>query len=134
MIALLESLFRRGPRRHKDWHKAKIAHLKANPECAACGSTSRLIVHHIRPFQWFPHLELVEANLLTLCEGETLNCHLWLGHCGNFAKWYNPNVLDDASRFRWMLAHRQGDPAEKIPLKPNEGSGAGGAALTNDGG
>jgi len=126
MLAWLKSLFSDG--RSKDWPKVRAAHLKKQPRCMACGSGKNLAVHHKQPFQWFPQLELDPENLITLCEGDTLNCHLWLGHCGNFAKWYNPKVVESAKRFRDMLVFREGPPPEPIPVLPTEvkSLGAGG--------
>ena len=48
----------------------------------------------------FPQLELDPNNLITLCMGK-LECHLQLGHLGNF-KFYNPNIRKDAAI---VLAH-----------------------------
>lgn len=105
--------------RSSEWPAVRNAYLKEHPECAACGRTGRgLQVHHVVPF----HLdgngdedgdgiinELDSDNLITLCTGDTCNCHLWIGHAGSF-KTYNPNVREDAKRFREMIRNR----------KPNE--------------
>jgi 5-methylcytosine-specific restriction enzyme A len=65
------------------------------PTCAACGGSKRLNVHHIQPFHIFPELELDTNNLISLCMGK-LECHLRLGHLGNF-KTYNPNIIKNAA-------------------------------------
>lgn len=68
------------------------------PSCAACGTTKKLQVHHIKPFNEYPELELDMNNLITLCmDKET--CHLDLGHCDNFKK-SNPNIVSDAFLYR----------------------------------
>jgi hypothetical protein len=67
----------------------------------------RLQAHHIKPFHLFPELELVESNWVPLCEGNpSMNCHLVLGHLGNFAS-YNLLVVADASKW---LARMLGRP------------------------
>ena len=119
MLAWLKSLFGpKGPRRHKHWPVVRAEHLLKQPRCMACGGTENLVVHHIKPFQWFPHLELDPANLITLCEAETHNDHLWLGHCGNFSKWYNPKVVDTCKLIQHMLLLKEGPPPEPIPILP----------------
>jgi 5-methylcytosine-specific restriction endonuclease McrA len=61
-----------------------------------CGHDKDLNVHHIKPFHEFPELELVDANLITLCEGVLRGRdHLRFGHLGNW-KISNPNVRADA--------------------------------------
>ena len=61
--------------------------------CACCGCTTGLQTHHIKPFHLFPELEMDPANWLALCGPTELNCHLRIGHLGNF-KWYNPRVVE----------------------------------------
>ena len=94
------------PKRSSKWRSVREKHLKLNPTCAACGndSTPDLSVHRIYPFHLFPELELDPANFVTLCESGVAgtNCHLLLGHCGNW-KDYNKNVQFDALRIRQML-------------------------------
>jgi|ERR1700722_13258893 len=69
--------------------------LVSHPTCAACGSKKSLNVHHCLPFHIDKSLELDEKNLITLCMN-TRECHLHIGHCGDFKK-YNPNVRKDAA-------------------------------------
>ena len=107
-----------GPRSNQ-WPAVRNAYLRDHPECAACGRTGRgLQVHHCLPVNAFGDKdedgdgiinELDEDVFITLCTGETCSCHLWIGHCGNW-KTYNPNVREDAKRFREMIRNR----------KPNE--------------
>jgi hypothetical protein len=81
--------------RSPKWHALQKAFLKESPECAnpACRSKKSLNVHHVLPYHLFPNLELHKDNLLTLCM-DVRDCHLKLGHGGNF-KTYNPHVRMD---------------------------------------
>ena len=101
--------------RSPQWPSVRDAFLKQHPECAACGSKgSKLQVHHIIPFSVDADgdadgdgisNELDTDNLITLCidgVGHT-DCHLMIGHGGNF-RCHNPNAVRDAKRFREMLA------------------------------
>jgi 5-methylcytosine-specific restriction endonuclease McrA len=45
-------------------------------------------VHHKKPFHLHPELELDPANLVTLCMTSSNECHLRIGHSGDF-KAYN---------------------------------------------
>jgi len=85
------------PRRSSKWPAVRKEWLKSNPRCAACGAKNALEVHHIQPYHLFPSLELVAANLITLCEGAG-NCHLMFGHLGNW-KSYNRDVKLDSADF-----------------------------------
>lgn len=87
------------------WPAVARAHLAAHPECEACGRSDDLVVHHKVPVHVDQSLELEPANLATLCEGDTLNCHLWCGHLGHWRSW-NPSVDVDAARFRLRVATR----------------------------
>lgn len=90
-----------GSKRSPEWPKARAAHLKVQPTCQVCGGTSKLNVHHIRPFHLHPELELDPNNLITLCTGnKTINCHLRFGHWDNFRTKYNPHIIEDASKWR----------------------------------
>lgn len=92
--------------RSPQWDAVRNAHVRANPYCAACGSGLRLNVHHVQPYHLYPELELDPANLLTLCEGTVVNCHLLFGHLRSWLSW-NPNVHEDAAA---MLAKIKGRP------------------------
>jgi hypothetical protein len=81
-------------KRSPHWPTVEHKHLKKNPTCAACGGTEHLNVHHKKPFHLFPELELEPTNLITLCMDGDKDCHIKLGHGGNF-KAYNPNVEED---------------------------------------
>lgn len=93
-----------GGQRSAEWPKVERAFRRKQPACAACGSTSRIQVHHKRPFHLFPELELEESNLISLCMGPNM-CHLLIGHGDNFRAW-NPNVELDA-------ANALGDPTHR---------------------
>lgn len=88
----LDGVRYRGLTRSSKWPKLREDHLKLHPSCAACGRIVALNVHHIKPFHLYPGAELDPGNLLTLCEGPTMNCHLWFGHLGAWV-YYNPAVL-----------------------------------------
>lgn len=84
-----------GKTRHKDWPKVCAANIDRFPACIACGTTVRkfLTCHHIKPYNEFPELELVDKNLATMCETPSHNCHFIFGHLC----WWNisnPRVLE----------------------------------------
>lgn len=80
------------------WRKLRKEYLKRNPSCAACGGTTKLEVHHLVPVSMDRSLELVESNLLVLCESRShgILCHLAIGHRGNYRK-HNPTAREDAA-------------------------------------
>ena len=80
--------------RSSKWSGVRKTALLAHPTCACCGSTKLLQVHHIKPFNRFPTLELDPKNLIVLCMSKN-ECHLLIGHGDNFKK-YNPYVAADA--------------------------------------
>ena len=91
------------PPRSGEWPKVEHEHLESNPKCAACGSNQFLNVHHIIAFKHNPALELDPKNLITLCRGDgDKNCHLLLGHGGNF-KFFVSHVAELAAE---CLAHK----------------------------
>lgn len=94
-----------GAKRSSKWAKVRETHLKANPTCACCGGKEKLEVHHIQPFHLRPELELEPSNLITLCESgkHGLNCHLLMGHLGNWKTW-NPFARIDAAAWRAKLS------------------------------
>lgn len=79
--------------RSPKWHSVRKQHLKKNGRCAACGSTKKLEVHHIKPVHKNPELELDPKNLITLCANP---CHIVFGHLMNFKSW-NINVINDCA-------------------------------------
>jgi 5-methylcytosine-specific restriction enzyme A len=64
--------------------------------CAACGRAVNVVAHHKQPFHLHPELELDESNLIPLCEGRTVNCHLAIGHLFSW-KSINAEVEADAA-------------------------------------
>lgn len=85
------------------WPSVRKRFIQQNPECAACGWTQNLEVHHIVPFNVNPALELDTTNFIVLCDkpGKD-NCHIIVGHLGNYKK-ANPNVVQDAKLFKAKL-------------------------------
>ena len=97
----------KGSKRSPKWDGVRKSHLKTNPKCACCGSTKKVEVHHLQPFHTNPELELVPTNLISLCESKsTLNCHLIIGHGGNYRD-VNPDVVKDAEHFHELLTQWQ---------------------------
>ena len=91
-------------RRSSRWPVVRAAHLEQQSECQGCGGTRSLEVHHEIPFSLAPSLELEPSNLITLCEDEKfgINCHLNLGHSGNYRA-FNPNCRTDARIMRTRI-------------------------------
>lgn len=80
-----------GAARSGKWSQVRHNFLKSHPECACCGRTDKLEVHHIEPFNVAPEKELDYNNLITLCR----TCHLLIGHLNSFQSW-NREVKQDA--------------------------------------
>ena len=99
VVQLVKDAVKGKPRhlRSHRWDDVRDAHVDKHPACAACGSTSKLQVHHIKPFHLFRELELDPTNLLTLCEHADTKCHLRIGHLGSWRK-YNEDVVQDAAQ------------------------------------
>lgn len=91
--------------RSSEWAEVRDNFLLSHPNCAACGGTEKLQVHHIIPFHVDESLELEEDNLITLCMGKN-ECHLEIGH-GDSWRCYNPKVKDDAKNFLKNPDHRK---------------------------
>ena len=93
--------------RSPHWPKVREEHLKLHPVCEVCGGSEKLEVHHRFPFHLDPALELDLKNLITLCESgrNGLNCHLSVGHLGNF-KSYNKDVEQDAKTWNRKIKNR----------------------------
>ena len=98
------------PRRSPMWGKVRAEFLKSNTTCAVCNGTKNLEVHHILPFHVNPALELDPNNLIVLCEAGAngINCHLLVGHLGNF-KSVNVNVVADAKIWNDKIKNRPTD-------------------------
>ena len=95
------------PRRSPKWAALAKRFLRANSCCAVCGRSENVVAHHICPFHLFPSMELDEANLIPLCEGRTVNCHLAVGHLFLWAS-YNPAVVLDAAAITQKVKMRPG--------------------------
>jgi len=91
-------------KRSSQWESLRLKWLQHHPCCAVCGSTSKLEVHHIKPFHTHPELELDPGNLVTLCENKKkgINCHLFAGHLGNY-KTINVNLRMDVNYLNSMI-------------------------------
>lgn len=96
----------RGKRSSK-WPALRDRFLKGK-SCAVCEGQKRLEAHHIWPFHLRPDLELDPANLIPLCEGRaSINCHLIMGHLGNYRS-FNLVVQADAARWHARMKARAG--------------------------
>lgn len=91
--------------RSPQWEKVRNDFIKGRV-CEACGKDHQLNAHHVVPFHVDRNKELDPTNLIALGEGGTINCHLWLGHCGDWKTW-NAQVRADAAHFRAMIAHKE---------------------------
>ena len=99
--ALLEAGKARSPR----WDAVRAAHLRREPFCRWCGGDHDLEVHHIHPFHDCPERELDPRNLITLCDARGRQCHLRVGHLGDW-RGFNPVVR------RLAKSPRPGEAAE----------------------
>lgn len=93
--------------RSREWKKVRLEHLRKNPCCAVCGNCNDVVPHHIVPFHTDPSRELDPDNLISLCEGDTFNCHLFFGH---LRRWTgcNPNIVEDARIWRGKIQGETG--------------------------
>lgn len=78
------------------WHALEKAHLQKEWWCRGCGGLTDLQVHHVLPVHLFGSKELDPENLITLCMDPARECHLRMGHLGNWSK-YNPEIRDQAT-------------------------------------
>ena len=103
-----------GTQRSSRWRKVRAEHIKNNPKCELCEGTKKLRVHHIKPFHLYPEPELEPTNLITLCEclSYGINCHLLVGHLGNFRSINNDSVNDIAT---WNAKLKERN-SPKIPV------------------
>lgn len=98
--------------RSPKWPAVEKAHLKANPSCAACATTKKVVVHHKMPVHVDSTRELDPANLITLCESPSHNCHLIYGHLLSW-KSYSVSVVEDSALYLGKLQARP-----LVPFKP----------------
>lgn len=94
-------------KRSSKWPKVRNKFLETNPVCVLCGGNKHLNVHHVKPFNERPDLELEPTNLITLCEAKKkgVHCHLLFGHFGNYRK-INPDVREDCKVWSKRLASK----------------------------
>lgn len=85
-----------GKPRSPHWEALEKRWVFTHTSCAACGGTTHLQVHHIKPYHLHPDLELDESNLMTLCMAPGHLCHFIFGHCRLWAA-YNPRVREMAA-------------------------------------
>ena len=90
-----------GSNRSRHWPEIQKIFLADNPECVVCGARHFLNVHHVKPFHLFPELELVPANLITLCRGH----HFIFGHLMNWKSW-NASVAEDSRLWKNKILSR----------------------------
>jgi predicted TIM-barrel fold metal-dependent hydrolase len=107
---LKQGKFPAGSKRSSKWDGVRKEHLKNHPICEICEGKARLNVHHIKPFHLHPELELEPTNLITLCESNShgINCHLLVGHLGNF-KNINPTSVEDSKIWKDKLKEKHFD-------------------------
>lgn len=92
-------------RRSGKWSGLRNRFLKGK-RCAVCEGVKQLEAHHVIPFHVNPDLELAPSNLLALCEGrKSINCHLIIGHLGNYRA-SNPKAIEDAERWKQRMLKR----------------------------
>lgn len=92
----------RGATRSPKWPATRKEHLEKFPNCAACGRTKKIEVHHIKPVHAYPELELDPSNLVSLCDDP---CHLTFGHFFDYRSW-NITVKQDAEVYYNKLIKR----------------------------
>lgn len=94
----------KGRKRSSKWRKVRNRYISVFDQCCICGLKTKLEVHHIIPFHVRPELELEWGNLETVCENKKygINCHLLMGHHGNYRKW-NPDFGMDFRKWRLKL-------------------------------
>lgn len=101
-----ESLKLGGKQRSSRWPAFKKEFEKKKPKrCAVCGNENSQL-HHKIPFAKDPSKELLESNVLWLCEGEgTLNHHRGHGHLGSFLS-FNEKIDEDARIWSEKIRNR----------------------------
>lgn len=102
LLGKTKNFKRRSPR----WRKVRNDFLK-DACCAVCGGISKLEAHHIVPFHEAPEKELDTSNLIALCESKKsgINCHLFVGHLGDYRK-SNRAINESLSAIRRIFMAR----------------------------
>lgn len=75
--------------RSPKWPALRDSILERHPLCAGCGRKATT-VHHLTPVNVHPGWELLEANLVSVCQP----CHFVIGHAGDWALWVTTAVTD----------------------------------------
>jgi 5-methylcytosine-specific restriction endonuclease McrA len=89
-------------KRAAELKQLRVSHLAKESNCAACGATKNLHVHHIIPVEINSCRALDPTNLITLCSHP---CHLVFGHL--MAKnCYNPDVRKMTEAYRAKVKKR----------------------------
>ena len=108
MFNWLKNIFQNrtfGVARSGKWASFRKEFLRKNPLCAVCNKKGTLLspneAHHIKLFNKFPELELVESNVIVLCREH----HFWFGHLGDF-KSFNSKIREDAEIWRNKILNR----------------------------
>lgn len=94
-----------GVPRSPEWDTVRKKWLKENPRCVVCDRTTKLNVHHIKPYHLYPELELDLTNFVTLCENTGINCHFIFGHLGDWIA-YNPTITEDSKQMNDKIKNR----------------------------
>jgi len=96
----------------KSWEVAKKMkeYRESYPFCAWCGRTSGLQVHHIEPVSVAPEKAHLLRNMITLCGKR---CHITVGHAGNYANSYVPDVLVICDTYSPVKVEDVTNPATK---------------------
>lgn len=84
------------------WTALRLRFLRTHPFCECCNKSTELEVHHVIPVSVDASLELIEENLICLCE----RCHLVVGHLNNWHRW-NPHIRHDAALLKSRHSHEQ---------------------------
>ncbi len=98
-----EKLF--GIHRSPKWPALEHEYKHEHPNCENCGSKTNVVVHHKIPVHVDATRELDKTNLMSLCENKTMNCHLMIGHAGNWQS-YCADAQEFAAAFIARLRAR----------------------------
>ncbi len=82
--------------RSSKWPHVRDTWLESHPTCEACGTDEHVEIHHVKSFTYYPELELDTSNFMSLCRKPGHNCHLRIGHSGDWKSW-NPHAREDAA-------------------------------------
>jgi len=110
-----------GTPRSAAWKALRKKHLEENPCCIVCGSRTNAVPHHVVPFSVDPSRELDPANLVTLCESRTFNCHLFFGHLKRWDR-HNRHVVEDARLWRARIEEAEKESLNSCPRADSQQS------------